>query len=171
MENYLNTGGVPSAPEKTACFTGHRAIPAEVMEKLISELDDVLEKCISEGYDCFIAGGAIGFDTVAAFRVLSARESHPDIKLVLALPCRNQTERWTSLKNLKEYQILKDNADAVIYLQNFYDSECMMKRNRFMVDMSSLCIGYVTKSSGGSAATMRYAQKKNIKCLNIGDSI
>lgn len=171
MGDYLNIGGVPSVPERTACFTGHRTIPSEIMEKLISELDDALEKYISDGYDCFIAGGAIGFDTVAAFRVLNAKENHPEIKLVLALPCRNQTERWTSLKNLKEYQILKDNADAVIYLQNFYDDQCMMKRNRFMVDMSSLCIGYVTKTCGGSAATMRYAKKKNIECLNLGDNL
>lgn len=167
MENL--SAGIPSVPEKTACFTGHRTIPASHMDKLIRDLDDTIEKYISEGYDCFMAGGAIGFDTVAAFRVLNARNSHPHVKLVLALPCRNQTERWKSLKSLREYQILKDNADAVIYIQTFYDSECMMKRNRFMVDSSSLCIGYVTKPSGGSASTMRYAQKNNVSFINLGN--
>lgn len=154
---------------KTLCFTGHRTIPDREMAQLIKALDKLIEQSIEDGYRIFLAGGALGFDTVAAFRVLAAREKRRDVKLMLILPCRNQTEKWTDLKSIREYQILKDNADAVIYLQTFYDEGCMLKRNRYMVDKSTRCISYLTKNRGGSAYTVGYAARQGLECINVAD--
>ena len=40
----------------------------------------------------------------------------------------------------------------------------MLKRNRYMVHHSSVCIAYCTKDAGGTAYTVRYAKdtKKNV---------
>lgn len=155
--------------EKTLCFTGHRTIPAADMEKLIKALDILIEKAYEDGFRAFISGGAFGFDTVAAFRVLAARDRHGDIKLVLALPCRNQTEKWTSQRSIREYQILKDNADEVFYVNDFYTDGCMLERNRYMVDRSSRCISYLTRTKGGSAYTVNYAARKGVECINSAE--
>lgn len=46
----------------------------------------------------FYTGGAIGWDTLAAQVLLKIRESYPQVKLHLILPCSNaeQTEKWTA---------------------------------------------------------------------------
>lgn len=152
------------------CFSGHRKIPSDKIDALCEMLDDVIEQLIKNGKGVFMAGGAIGFDTVAAFRVLAAKEKHPDIKLVLVLPCRDQTDRWTSLKNLNEYKILKDNADSVIYIKDFYDASCMHERNKYMVDSSSCCVAYLTSASGGTASTVKYAKKQGVPVINLANN-
>ena len=38
----------------------------------------------------FRAGGARGFDTLAALTILEFKENHPDVRLVLMLPCKHQ---------------------------------------------------------------------------------
>lgn len=56
--------------EKTCCFTGHRAIPARALPALAEELEQTLRRLIGEGMRYFGAGGALGFDTLAAETVL-----------------------------------------------------------------------------------------------------
>ncbi len=154
---------------KTLCFTGHRTIPERDMEQLIKALDLLIEKAVEDGYRVFLSGGALGFDTVAAFRVLAAKEKFEGLRLMLVLPCRNQTEKWKSLKSIREYQILKDNADAVIYTGDFYDEGCMHRRNRFMVEKSSRVISYLTREKGGSAYTVNYAKRLGKESFNVAD--
>ncbi len=154
--------------DKTLCFTGHRAVPDCDMDKVIKRTDALIERSVEDGYRVFLAGGAVGFDTIAAFRVLSARNRFKNIKLVLVLPCKNQTAKWKTEKSVHEYQMLKNSADGVIILQEFYDEGCMLKRNRFMVDNSGKLICYLTRNKGGSAYTVGYAQKSGIDCVNVG---
>lgn len=154
---------------KTVCFTGHRTIPAgEELEALTGRLDALILAAYKKGYRTFIAGGAVGFDTLAACRVLAAKETMPDISLHLALPCRNQTEKWTRLDDLILYKKILGAADRVDYLTVFYTDTCMHERNRFMVDRSALCIAYCKKQRGGSAYTVNYAKKQGLGILNIG---
>lgn len=153
--------------DECVCFTGHRKIPGDTIDELCDGLDRTISSLIGRGKRVFLAGGAIGFDTIAAFRVLSAREKHPDVRLVLVLPCRNQTERWTSLKSLTEYKILKDNADHIIYIRDFYDRTCMRDRNTYMVDNSSCCVSYLRSTAGGTAGTVRYAEKQGVEIIRL----
>ena len=44
----------------------------------------------------------------------------------------------------------------------------MHKRNRHLVDNSSLCIAYLTKESGGTAYTVNYARQSGLTIINIG---
>lgn len=155
--------------KQTACFTGHRTLPTgDELQKLIGKTDAMITAAYSKGYRVFIAGGAVGFDTLAACRVIVAMKRRPEIKLRLALPCRNQTERWTRTEDLALYKRIMASAERVDYITDFYTDTCMHERNRFMVDRSALCIAYCTKQKGGSAYTVKYAEKEGLGIINIG---
>ena len=153
--------------EKSVCFTGHRNIKKEDLAALTERLDVLIDRCAAKGYTNFIAGGAVGFDTLAAKRVLEAKRRNPDITLELILPCRDQTSRWKSLDDINTYRDLKGEADRVEYLQIFYDADCMMNRNMKMVDSSSVCIAYFNGKSGGTANTVEYAKRQGLKVINL----
>ena len=156
-----------NSKEISVCFTGHRKIKNEDLPALVRRLDVLIDRCADAGCTNFIAGGAVGFDTLAAKRVIEARRRRPEITLELILPCRDQTSRWKSLSDINTYRDLKGEADRVEYLQIFYDSDCMMKRNRKMVDSSSVCIAYFNGKSGGTANTVDYARRQGLKVINL----
>ena len=154
--------------EKTVCFTGHRTIPLLKNRKVEKKLSEVLESLIEEGYCFFGAGGALGFDTMAAQTILSLRKKHNEIKLILVLPCKNQTRGWTD-KDISIYENIMEQADKVVYTQEHYDRGCMFKRNRHLVDNSSICIAYLTEETGGTAYTVKYANQKGVRVINIAE--
>ena len=154
--------------EKTVCFTGHRTIPMLKKWKIEKKLKDTLEALIEEGYCYFGAGGALGFDTIAAQTVLGLKKKHPEIKLILVLPCKNQTRGWEE-KDVSVYESIIEQADKVVYTQEHYDRGCMFKRNRHLVDNSSVCVAYLTEEKGGTAYTVNYANQKGIKVINIAE--
>ena len=152
------------------CFTGHRKVDPRhayaVKEKLLS----TIEILARNHKVTFRAGGAMGFDTLAALCVLEKREEHPDsIKLSLCLPCRNQTRGWDN-ESIEIYNYIKENADEITVLNEEYTSTCMFERNRHMVDGSDVCIAYCadkTSTRGGTAYTVRYAESKKVRIIDI----
>ena len=79
---------------KTVCFTGHRDIDVSSASILPAILKSTMRKMVARGARRFLAGGAMGFDTLAALCVLELKAEFPDIRLELILPCRNQMQRW-----------------------------------------------------------------------------
>ena len=152
--------------EKTCCFTGHRNIPLLKRKAIAQRLNDELMALINNGYQYFGTGGALGFDTLAAQTVLEFRKQYPDIKLFLVLPCETQTRGWKS-KDIQIYEEIKGQADKVVYTSKEYTRGCMHKRNRHLVDNSSFCICYLTESTGGTAYTVDYANKKGLPVVNV----
>ena len=73
--------------EKTCCFTGHREIDEKDYSKLKKRTRDLIVSLIEKGVVFFGAGGARGFDTLAAESVLELKKDYPQIKLILVLPC------------------------------------------------------------------------------------
>ena len=80
--------------DKTCCFTGHRQLPEKYKDEIASKLENTIKSLIHSGYRYFGAGGALGFDTLAAQTVLRLRKSYPQIKLILVLPCLSQADKW-----------------------------------------------------------------------------
>ena len=155
---------------QSACFTGHRSLPSgEKRDRLIGAVDAVIRSAVSRGYQYFIAGGAVGFDTLAACRVIAAAKFFPEIKLLLALPCRNQTEKWRNVSDIALYKRIMGAAADVVYISDFYTPTCMHERNRFMVDHSSLCIAYCHSDRGGAAYTVEYAGRTGVGVVNLCD--
>ena len=74
----------------------------------------------------FGAGGALGFDTLAAQCVLSLKKQYPHIKLILVLPCITQTKGW-SKDDIATYEEIKSQADKVVYTSYDYFRGCMLK--------------------------------------------
>ena len=148
------------------CFTGHRDIDARHAECLATVLDNVIEQLISCGVTCFRAGGALGFDTIAALKVLEKKSEHPDISLDLYLPCRDQTARWGDYDR-EIYSYVLDNANSITYTSEQYHRGCMLLRNRKMADGVDFCVSYCQKNSGGTAYTVEYAKGKGVKIINV----
>ncbi len=153
--------------EKTVCFTGHRAIPAKERTEIVRRLYSEVARLILEGFDTFICGGAVGFDTEAAQCVLAMKDRFPHIRLVLALPCRDQTVKWDNESDLAKYKSILGLADEVEYMQPFYSSGCMHARNRWMADRSAVCIAYLTSNRGGTYYTYNYAIKNGLRTINV----
>ena len=136
--------------------------------KIAKRLEKAVIEAIEQGYRYFGCGGALGFDTLAAQTVLRLREIYPEIRLILVLPCRDQTRGWKQA-DVAEYDRIMKAADKVTYTSEQYYSGCMHKRNRHLVDNSSLCICYLTEQSGGTAYTVNYARSQGLKIINVAE--
>lgn len=152
--------------EKACCFTGHRQISPEYLPAISKKLKDTLIFYIEKRYRYFGAGGALGFDTLAAQTILLLKKQYPDIRLILVLPCQDQASRWQR-QEIEEYERIKAAADKVVYTSEHYYNGCMHKRNRHLVEHSSLCICYLTNDSGGTKYTVDYALSSGLEVVNV----
>lgn len=157
-----------SLREHTVCFTGHRKIPPEQQEKAVRQLRKTIFELAGNGYRYFGAGGALGFDTLAAQTILNLKSALPQIRLILVLPCLSQSDRW-SMRDKEIYEAIKARADKIVYTSREYTRGCMQKRNRHLVDNSSVCVCYLKESTGGTAYTIKYANASGIKVINIAE--
>ena len=148
------------------CFTGHRDYEQTVTptEKLFFE--KLIDNLVGYGYTTFIAGGALGFDTAAAEYVLKKRASGLPLRLILILPCADQSARW-GFSARRRYQRVKAAADEVICLHDTSVDGCMQERNRLMVEKSTACVAYCTRDHGGSSYTLRYAAERKLHVYNV----
>ncbi len=149
----------------TCFFTGHREIPENEYENMFRKVCDNIALLYKHGYRDFITGGAIGFDTLAANAVIEMRKTL-DIKLHIFIPCREQAKYFTEQQK-NEYNLILASADSAPVLSERYLRGCMHNRNRKMADSSSVCIAYCTKDTGGTAYTVKYAEKKDLKIIYI----
>ena len=158
----------------TCCFTGPRPqhLPWGVNEddprcvKLKFELGCSLDGLIREGWRHFIGGMAIGCDMYFAEAVLERKREYPDITLEAAIPCGTQPDRW-SLAQRQRYNRLLDRCDRVTVLQIAYTPDCMQRRNRYMVDRSSLLLACFDGRPGGTMNTILYAERSGVKTVII----
>lgn len=152
----------------TVCFTGHRNIPYAAATRLPSLLEQVISQLCERGATTFRTGGAMGFDTVAALKVLDMKEKYPRIRLELILPCRNQTERWDEIGR-QTYQYILKRADSHRFLFDTYFDGCMLERDRRLVEGSDVCVAYCTRSRGGTAYTCAQALRAGLELVNLHD--
>lgn len=152
----------------TVCFTGHRHVAYEEAVRLPSLLEGVLIELVERGATTFRAGGAIGFDTVAALKVLELRERYPHIRLELILPCRNQTEYWEETA-VRTYQYILKQANSHRFLFDAYFDGCMLERDRRLVEGSDICVAYCNRSRGGTAYTFTRAIRAGLEVINLND--
>ncbi|MBO5845324.1 MAG: DUF1273 family protein [Clostridia bacterium] len=150
------------------CFTGHRNIPPHDMMRLPERLDYEIEKLIICGVDVFRCGGAMGFDTLAALKVLEKRNKYNFVRLELILPCADQTNGWTQ-RNKDIYNYIRSKADSVELVADVYTPTCMHERNRRLVNGSDFCIAYLNSVRGGTAYTYNYARKLGVDVINLAE--
>jgi len=153
---------------QTCCFTGHRNIPANEYAAIQKRLESEIENLIRQGVRSFLAGGALGFDTMAALTVLRLKEKYPYVQLILILPCKEQAKGWNEADKEIYGQILRQ-ADEAVYTSENYNKGCMHKRNRYLVEHSQVCVCYLTQATGGTAYTANYAKLQGLLVINIAD--
>lgn len=90
------------------------------------------------------------------------------MQIILFLPCLSQADRW-SLNDKEIYEDIKKRADKIVYTSREYTRGCMHKRNRHLVDNSSVCVCYLREVTGGTAYTVEYAKSKNLRVINTAE--
>ena len=156
---------------KSVCFTGHRTI-AEDKETLSARLYALLERLVTEKkVTDFYTGGAVGWDALAALTVLKLRESYPEVKLHLVLPCpfEEQSAKWNDAQKA-EHKHIASLADTKEFTSEHLDKKAMRIRNARLVELASdYCICYWNPKHyrSGTGQTVRMAQKKGIEVINL----
>lgn len=160
---------------KCCAFTGHRPrkFPWKYNEAdsrcvaLKAVLAEQIAALADAGVTQFLSGMAEATDSWSAMAVLSLREKNPVIKLHCILPCRTQADKWAASSQERYHSIL-DQADSIVYVSREYHRNCMLDRNRFMVEHAAILLAvYNGEQRGGTAATMRYAQKMGREIIVI----
>ena len=160
---------------KSCAFSGHRP------QKFPWRYDEADSRCVAlktvlmeqitvlanAGVTQFLSGMAEATDTWSALSVLALRENNPALKLHCILPCREQADKWAaSSRDL--YRSILEQADSIVYVSRDYHKDCMLERNRFLVEHASTLLAvYNGERRGGTAATVRYAQKMGREIIVI----
>ena len=99
-------------------------------------------------------------------RCLSRRVQ--DITLEAAIPCLSQSDGWTAAQQ-ERYRDLLALCNYRTVVQEKYDPGCMHRRNRYMVDHSSLLLAVHDGSTGGTRYTIEYAlrRRKDVLILPV----
>ena len=164
--------------ENTAAFTGHRP------SKLPWRYDEADPRCIAlkevlteqirlladRGVTTFLSGMALGTDLWCAQIVLDLQKKYPALKLHAILPCEGQDSKWTApaqgqknkwpASEQERYRSILKQADDVVFVEREYTRNCMLERNRYMVDNSSILLAvYNGVRRSGTGATVSYAKK------------
>ena len=150
----------------TCCFTGHRILPAGQEEEIWRRVYACLEPLLEEGVRYFGVGGALGFDTLVAEKLLALRESHTQIRIILVQPFLGYQRRWTPVQQSRAAAV-ESSVDRVVVCCQRPSREAFFARDRHLVDGSSCCIAWCTRATGGTAYTLRYAQRQGLRVWNV----
>lgn len=112
----------------------------------------------------------MGFDTLIAERLLELRDIISPIKVILVLPFRSYQSRWTPEQQIRAAKI-EARADKIVYCSDAPSRNAFLYRDRHLVNGSAYCIGYCTRTIGGSAYTLRYAREQGLTVWNIGEEV
>ena len=167
MELHINKS-------QTACLTGYRP------DKLPWRYDENKDNCIqfkidlkktfigaiNYGLKTFLTGMAEGFDMIATEILISLRRIY-SIQIIAVIPCIGQEKKWSTPQQKRYYKILS-NCDEKIILNKYYTPTCMIERNKFMVEHSSVVIACYSGLAGGTRSTIKLAKENNskIKIIN-----
>ena len=145
---------------RAVAITGHRILYDDFNKQ---ELKKLLTKFVDKGFNIFLVGMALGFDTVC-FQTLEEIRNQKEIKIIACIPCLRQDYKFT-VKQKQEYDRMLSVADEKIILSEEYNSTCMQKRNKFMVDNASGVLAYLKRDFGGTANTVKYAEKVGVPVI------
>ena len=162
--------------EIACAFTGHRpksfpwknneADPGCVLLKEV--LAEQIKLLADRGVTDWLSGMAQGVDLWAAEIVLDLKEKNPALHLHCILPCEGQERKWPASERERYHSILRQ-ADGVIYVNREYHDDCMLERNRYLVDHSSVLLAvYNGTHRSGTGMTVRYAKRLGREVIVIG---
>ena len=162
------------ARQLKCAFTGHRenklapdwSEDSNSCRELKQLIFDAVENVYQSGVYYFICGMAQGCDLYFAEAVLKLAKEHPDIVLEAAIPYAGQADHW-HFDVRRRYEDILSHCHKRTVLQQHYSRDCMMRRNRYMVDSSSVLIAVYNGSPGGTRNTMLYAMRQGLEIIEI----
>lgn len=157
---------------KTCAFTGYRPqkLPWGFDESDMRCIDfkrrlrDAIHAMILAGYRHFISGAALGTDLWGAQFVLEFKRDFPEVTLEMAIPFEAQAERWNAEHRSLRSSILQA-ADQITTIRRFYTKDCMLERNRYMVQNADAVIAAYDGREGGTQMTVRLAWRQGIPVI------
>ena len=158
----------------TCTFTGHREnkLPWRADEtdvrcvRLKQCIADAVEAVYRSGIRHYICGMANGCDLYFAEAVLALRDEHPEVTLEAAIPCEGQSARWSAALR-RRYDRLVSQCDYCTIVQRDYTPDCMLRRNRYMIDASAVLIAAYNGSPGGTRSTLLYAIRQGLQIIEL----
>ena len=158
----------------TCCFTGHRAskLPWGFNEaderclRLKTGIADAVEAVYSSGVRHFICGMANGADFYFCEAALSLRNQMKTLTIEAAIPWEGQSSGWPKAEKLR-YDGLVSGCDFQTLVGREYTQDCMMRRNRYMVDSSAVLIAAYSGMSGGTMRTLLYAMRQGLEIIQL----
>lgn len=159
--------------ETVCAFSGHR--PEKLpwghdetdprCEALKIQLEQRLRELCQEGCRKFLCGMARGTDLYYLEILARLREEYP-LTIEAVIPCPSQSDRW-SAQEQRRYLHLLGLCDRMRVLEEHYTEGCMLRRNRYMVEHADVLVTVFDGSSGGTAATVRYAQGRGLRIIPL----
>ncbi len=152
----------PFSINRTCAVTGHRILP-ENFDRI--KLKIYLGQIAENGYDIFLVGMAKGFD-LECFSVLNElKKEGKNLKICAVIPCSLQFFYYTE-EEKKLYEECLSRADYVAEEKKPYFKNCMLIRDDYLVDNSSLIFAYHDgRKEGGTFYTVKKAEKKGLKII------
>lgn len=149
---------------KSCFFIGHRESDERVLPKLESVIDRLIQE---ENVRYFYVGGYGGFDRIAASAVKRAKQTYPDISLMLVLPY-HPAERPIETP---------DGFDGTYHPEGLKKTPkrfAIVRTNRIVVNACDWLVCHVRHGASNSRNLLEYAQcrarKGLINVMNIYES-
>ncbi|MDR0906385.1 MAG: DUF1273 domain-containing protein [Oscillospiraceae bacterium] len=160
--------------QQTVCFSGYRPekLPWGYDEtdtrcrELKRRLFHIAEALYVAGKRKFICGMARGCDTFFCEAALTLRDIHADVFIEAAIPCQTQANAWAAVQRARYFDLLS-RCDAETFISRAYTRDCMMQRNRYMVDSSSVIVTVFDGRFGGTMATRKYAERCGLEIIDL----
>ena len=183
------------AKETTIAFTGNRTLTSPNVKhalalkmKICDLLYATLEReYLENGYNTYLCGMALGFDTIAALVTTQLKRKYKDIRLIAVIPFVGQESKFSD-HDKSVYKHLLAGADSVVVVSsdeysnkepnnpsstqintpsNAPTHAAYHKRNDFLIANSSKIIAYHNgKPRSGTASTIRKAMEQGITVVN-----
>ena len=160
--------------DNSCCFSGYRPekLPwgANEADPRCKALKDGIlvaaERIYLFGTRHFICGMARGSDMYFCEALFLLREKRSDVTLEAAIPYKAQAANWPEDDRYR-YNGLIGKCDYVTYVSEAYSKNCMLRRNRYMVDNSSVLLAVYDGKPGGTSYTIKYAARRRLDIIEI----
>lgn len=159
-----------AARQETCAFTGHR--PEKLpwgdndsdprCEELRRRIAGALALAYDEGWRHFLCGMAQGCDLYFCEEVRNLKRVRDGVTLEAALPYAGHGERWNAAQR-KKYMELLGGCDRIKVVTPLYAPGCMLARDRYLIDHSSLLLAAYSGAPGGTRYTIEYALKRGVE--------
>lgn len=157
---------------KICCLIGHEDLRDYNTEKMKIEIEKQINQLVEKGINYFITSCRLGFETLAALKVVEMRsKTHYDSNLlIMSLFEEEKRKVWFknwSKKDLETYEFIKKN----IYEEYNVTGETkgtLLSQHKSMIDISTYVLAaFDEKNLGATKAAINYAIKQNKKIIYL----